>query len=159
MKTLYESILDDEDVLIQSTRDSINDPFKIFADIVKSDMSKDEFEKSVDIMFKDFITNTLNIDDNNLKWEVYSFTSRIKSVYLRDPESDDYLLALRYLFYDKALEVSIAKKNSEISEFYGIERKSYSKIYKKFRDSGFRAIKNGSSWQDPEHALYLMYIL
>ena len=47
MKTLYESILDDEDILVQDVKNTINDPFAIMIAAVDSNMNEYEFAKFI----------------------------------------------------------------------------------------------------------------
>ena len=82
MRTLYESILDDEDVLVDNVRKDMNNPFFCIATLIANKMDYRPLEKELMkwlnkiempfdgywVVTKDFITFTL--DDSNSKKEL-----------------------------------------------------------------------------------------
>ena len=63
MKTLYESILDDEDELIADTKKSVNDPLKLICNILNNGASEKEISDCIESgVLDDFFKDILLID-------------------------------------------------------------------------------------------------
>ena len=61
MRTLYESILDDEEVLINNTKELANNPLLWLIDAFKNNMSDEDILKGVENgLFDEFISTEKN---------------------------------------------------------------------------------------------------
>lgn len=76
MKSLYESILDDEDVLIKELKDSIKDPFTIMKTLFNSGLKPSEINDLLEerkMIFENWVKKNFPVFDKiNLKFYLYS---------------------------------------------------------------------------------------
>ena len=91
MKTLYESILDDEDVLISNIENSISDPFTAIVAAFNSGISKSDFENIIQgKIFDKFVEKELYLNPKDFFWNVLSFTDYMISMSLYNKETGEY---------------------------------------------------------------------
>lgn len=144
MKTLYESILDDEDILVQDVKNTINDPFAIMIAAVDSNMNEYEFAKFIRRgVFDKFIEEDLYLNPKYIYWSVKTFHDSIVSIALRRDDIDIDPLVIRYRRKTRILQIEIHKYSNygKIQKFFEYDK--YKKILSNIRKRGFK--KSNSS--------------
>lgn len=144
MKTLYESILDDEDELIGRAKDAFNDPFTAVIAAIDSGMSRDDLQKFISGgVFDEFIKNELYLDPKNHYWIVNTYTDSIASASLCNKDIEIYPFIIRYRRNSKIFDVELAKFNArgEVSKIFEYDK--YKKTLSHIRKRGFK--KSNSS--------------
>ena len=144
MKTLYESILDDEDVLVGDIKNTTNDPFT--AIVAAIDSGIDEYELAKFIaggVFDKFVNDELYLNSKDFYWEIATFDDSIVSIYLCKSDSNILPIVVRYRRKSRIL-------NFEIHKFSGwgvirdiFEYDKYKKTLSNIRKRGFK--KSNSS--------------
>lgn len=144
MKTLYESILDDEEVLVQGVKNTINDPFTIIIAAIDSGVDKDELAKFiVGGIFDKFVEDELYLNSKDFYWDIITFNDSIVSISLCKNNLDILPIVVRYRRKSRILNFEIRKFIS-----YGVirdifEYDKYKKILSNIRKRGFK--KSNSS--------------
>ena len=157
MRTLYESILDDEDVLINDVKKSINDPFAVLYLMLKEDRDSFEILETIqDGILDKFIEKKLFLDPKELEVNVVkrNLVSKIKFstkdeydpvfclMYFPDLPNDFNI----YIFSKECMENDMIYKisgNKEIETFPWLKTKfykQYSKVCSNIKKEGFKKI-------------------
>ena len=80
MRTLYESILDDEDVLVNDTKNSANDPFAVYIATVDNNVKNIELQTLLSNgLFDKFIKEELYLDPKDYFWGLLTYTDGVAS--------------------------------------------------------------------------------
>lgn len=144
MRTLYESILDDEDVLIDDVKDTVNDPFATIVAVIDSGVDENEFAEFIGRgVFDKFIEEDLYLKPKYVYWSVKIFNDSIVSMALRRDDIDIDPLVIRYRRKSRILQIEIHKYSNygKIQKFFEYDK--YKKILSNIRKRGFK--KSNSS--------------
>ena len=139
MRTLYESILDDEDVLIDDVKKSSNDPIEVFIAAIDSDMGRGDISKMLNGgLFNNFIKEELKLDPNDYFWMVHTYNHNIASAGLCSKKDNNfYPLIIRYVrkksFCIEFKQFSIYGEMRDITSY-----DQYKKTLGCFRKRGFK---------------------
>lgn len=139
MKTLYESILDDEDVLVQSVKDVINDPFNTMIAAVDSNMKEYEFTEFIrGGVFDKFIEEDLYLKPKYVYWAIRMFNDSIVSIALHRDDIDIDPLVIRYRRKTQMIQIEIHKYSiwGKIPKIFEYDK--YKKILSNIRKRGFK---------------------
>lgn len=139
MRTLYESILDDEDVLIDDVKKSSNDPIEVFIAAIDSDMSRDDISKMLNGgLFDKFIKEELKLDPKDYFFELNTYNDRIASASLKDKDNTITPFIIRYRRISKQFDVEIYKfsRYGRVSDIFEYDK--YKKTLSSFRKIGFK---------------------
>ena len=144
MKSLYESILDDEDILMGDIKNTINDPFA--AIVAAIDSGVDERDLAMFIasgIFDKFVDDELYLNSKDFYWNVMTFNDSIVSISLCKNNSDILPIVVRYRRKSRILNFEIHKFSSW--GVYGdiFEYDKYKKTLSNIRKRGFK--KSNSS--------------
>ena len=138
MRTLYESILDDEDVLVNDAKKSINDPFAVYIAAVDDNVKNTELQKLLSKgLFDKFIKEELYLDPEDYFWELNTYTDNIASASLRDKDSTIMPFIIRYRRKTKQFDIEIYKfsRSRRVSSIFEYDK--YKKTLSNFRKRGF----------------------
>jgi hypothetical protein len=91
MKTLYESILDDEDILIGNAIKDTNNPFQFVSDLMSNKVNLIDYKQEIDKVFKKFIKDL----KPNYPIKIVADTTGVKLSLNGNLESYDPLIILR----------------------------------------------------------------
>lgn len=146
MRTLYESILDDEEVLVQGVKDIINDPFTTMVAAVDSNMTEREFKFAEFIkrgIFDKFIKEELYLNREDFYWSINTFNDSIVSIALCHNDIDIDPLVIRYRRKTRIIQIEIHKYSNygKIQKIFEYDK--YKKILSNIRKRGFK--KSNSS--------------
>lgn len=144
MKTLYESILDDEDVLFGEVKKTLNPFVMIFNLLTSSGDIKNDIKTQTEIkkIFNKYLAEALPYNvTSNLKFEFSKDMLRILSYKLTRYNNELFMITRNNLEAVKALN---AKKGDEISILF-IEEKIFRK---EIKDYGFANLKHYRDWKD-----------
>lgn len=144
MKTLYESILDDEEILIGDIKNTINDPFITIVAAIDSGVDENELAKFIaGGVFDKFIEEDLYLKPKYVYWSVKTFNDSIVSIALRRDDIDIDPLVIRYRRKTRILQIEIHKYSNygKIQKFFEYDK--YKKILSNIRKRGFK--KSNSS--------------
>ena len=144
MKTLYESILDDEEILIGDIKNTINDPFVAIVAAIDSGMDEIDLAKFIaGGVFDKFVEEDLYLKPKYVYWSVKTFNDSIVSMALRRDDIDIDPLVIRYRRKTKILQIEIHKYSNygKIQKFFEYDK--YKKILSNIRKRGFK--KSNSS--------------
>ena len=139
MKTLYESILDDEEVLMSNVKDTINDPFAAIVSAIDSGVDESELVKFITGSALDkFVDDELYLNSKDFYWDVMTFNDSIVSISLCKNDSDILPIVVRYRRKSRILNFEIHKFSS-----WGVYRDifeydKYKKILSNIRKRGFK---------------------
>jgi hypothetical protein len=139
MKTLYESILDDEDVLIGNIKDTINDPFATIVAAIDSGMDEYELAKFIaGGVFDKFVNDELYLNSKDFYWDIMTFSNSMVSISLCNSKTNVFAIKVRYMRKSRILNFEITKFNS-----WGItkdifEYDKYKKALSNIRKRGFK---------------------
>ena len=139
MRSLCESILDDEDVLVQGVKSTIIDPFTTMIAAVDSNMNEYEFAKFIRRgVFDKFIEEDLYLNPKYIYWSVKTFNDSIVSIALRRDDIDIDPLVIRYRRKTRILQIEIHKYGNygKIQKFFEYDK--YQKILSNIRKRGFK---------------------
>jgi hypothetical protein len=154
MKTLYESILDDEEILISDVKNTINDPFATIVAAIDSGMNENELAKFIASgIFDKFVDNELYLNSKDFDWEVMTFNDSIVSISLCKNDSDILPIVVRYRRKSRILNFEIHKFSS-----WGVfrdifEYDKYKKTLSNIRKRGFKK----SNWSLDKIGNYNVY--
>ena len=124
MKTLYESILDDEDTLISNSIKDSQDPLNILAFLCKDKNVEDKILKKFDEgLFDDFLRDVISIDINDIKglgvtWRVVDY-SNFTSISLIT-RTFSVLFSIRYLRLKNKIVLSLYKPSGNVDNNYKV---------------------------------------
>jgi hypothetical protein len=139
MKALYESILDDEEILISDVKNTINDPFATIVAAIDSGMNENELAKFIASgIFDKFIDNELYLNSKDLDWEVMTFNDSIVSISLCHSNSKTLVVVIRYRKKSRILDLEIHKFSSWGSIRDIFEYDKYKKTLSNIRKRGFK---------------------
>lgn len=142
MRTLYESILDDEDVLINDVKKSIDDPFEIIYNLFINNTDVKDIQEVIDSgILNKFIEKKLFLNLNDLKIRVVEnpLVSKIK-ITVKD-QYDPVCYILYFSDYPDELTIHIfTKEYMESEKAYWLKTKFFnqlSKVRSNIRKEGF----------------------
>lgn len=144
MRTLYESILDNEDILVQGVKSTIIDPFTTMIAVIDSNITEPEFAEFIRRgIFDKFIKEDLYLNPKYAYLSVNTFNDLIVSMALRRDDIDIDPLVIRYRRKTRIIQIEIHKYSN-----YGVIQKifeydKYKKILSNIRKRGFK--KSNSS--------------
>lgn len=147
MKTLYESILDDEGVLADGLKKYADDPFIMMVTTIDSGANEEDFIKFISReirgMFDKFIKEELYLNREDFYWSINTFNDSIVSIALCHNDIDIDPLIIRYRRKTRIIQIEIHKYSN-----YGVIQKifeydKYKKILSNIRKRGFK--KSNSS--------------
>lgn len=111
MKSLYESILDDEDTLISNSIKDSQDPLNVLVSICKDKDNEDKILKKFDEgLFDDFLRDVISIDMNDIKgsgvtWRVIDYGNFVSISLIT--KNNGSLFTIRYFREKNRIEVQI----------------------------------------------------
>lgn len=144
MKTLYESILDDEDVLMSNVKDTINDPFAAIVAAIDSGVDENDLAKFIACgIFDKFVDDELYLNSKDFYWNVMTFNDSIVSISLCKNNLDILPIVVRYRRKSRILNFEIRKFISwgVIRDIFEYDK--YKKTLSNIRKRGFK--KSNSS--------------
>lgn len=143
MRTLYESILDDEDVLIQDTKEIANNPLVVIYEMFKNNEDQSRIIKLVeDGLLDEFLMDNFYIDrKKDLKCKIMSFgnTKNLQFNYYNSPYE---LIGFVYNKGFSGMDIKYMTKN-KIYEYYKYTGMENSKFYKQHTKIGNNLKKLG----------------
>ena len=154
MKTLYESILDDEDVLVNDTNKSINDPFAVYIAAVDNNVKNIEIQRLFSKgLFDKFIEEELYLDPKDYFWGLLTYTDSVASAGLRDKNNTIMPFVIRYRRKTKQFDIEIYKfsHHGRVSNIFEYDK--YKKTLSNFRKRGFKK----STWSLDKMGNYNVY--
>lgn len=154
MKTLYESILDDEDVLVNDTKNSANDPFAVYIAAVDNNVKNIELQKLLSKgLFDKFIKEELYLDPKDYFWGLNTYTDGIASASLRNKDNTIIPFIIRYRRKTKQFDIEIYKfsRSGRVSSIFEYDK--YKKTLSNFRKRGFQK----STWSLDKMGNYNVY--
>ena len=154
MKTLYESILDDEDVLVNDTEKSINDPFAVYIAAVDNNVKNIELQKLLSKgLFDKFIKEELYLDPKDYFWVLNTYTDGIASASLKNKDNTIVPFMIRYRRKSKQFDIEIYKfsHSGRVSDIFEYDK--YKKTLSNFRKRGFKK----STWSLDKMGNYNVY--
>ena len=151
MKSLYESILDDEDTLISNSIKDSQDPLNVLASICKDRGNEDKilkkFEKG---LFDDFLRDVISIDINDIKgsgvtWSVVDYGNFV-SISLITRQSSS-IFTLRCFRVKNKIEVEILRPGRSSGSAFKILQSTnyfdkYESVLIKLNNLGFEKSAN-----------------
>lgn len=144
MKTLYESILDDEDVLVQGVKNTINDPFISIVSAIDSGVDENDLVKFIaGGIFDKFINDELYLNSKDFDWDIMTFNDSIVSISLCHRNSKTFAIIVRYRRKSRILNLEIHKfsNRGSIRDIFNYDK--YKKALSNIRKRGFK--KSNSS--------------
>ena len=142
MKSLYESILDDEDILVNNANKSINDPFKIIYNLFINNADVKDIQEIIDSgILNKFIEKKLFLNLNDLKIHATEnpLVSKIKITI--KGQYDPVCCILYFPNFPDELTIHIfTKEYMEFEEVYWLKTKFFnqlSKVRSNIRKEGF----------------------
>jgi hypothetical protein len=139
MKALYESILDDEEILISDVKNTINDPFATIVAAIDSGMNENELAKFIASgIFDKFVDNELYLNSKDFDWEVMTFNDSIVSISLCYSNPKTLVVVIRYRKKSRILDLEIHKFSSWGSIRDIFEYDKYKKTLSNIRKRGFK---------------------
>jgi hypothetical protein len=154
MRTLYESILDDEDVLVNDTNKSINDPFAVYIAAVDNNVKNIELQKLLEKgLFDKFIEEELYLNPEDYFWGLNTYTDNIASASLRNKDNTIIPFIIRYRRKTKQFDIEIYKfsRSGRVSDIFEYDK--YKKTLSNFRKRGFKK----STWSLDKMGNYNVY--
>jgi hypothetical protein len=154
MRTLYESILDDEDVLVNDTNKSINDPFAVYIAAVDNNVKNIELQKLLAKgLFDKFIEEELYLNPEDYFWGLNTYTDNIASASLRNKDNTIIPFIIRYRRKTKQFDIEIYKfsRSGRVSDIFEYDK--YKKTLSNFRKRGFKK----STWSLDKMGNYNVY--
>lgn len=139
MKTLYESILDDEDELIDRAKDAFNDPFTAMVAAIDSGMDEYEFAKFIaGDVFDKFVNDELYLNSKDFYWNIMTFSNSMVSISLCNSKTNVFAIVVRYIRKSRILNFEITKFNSWgiIKDIFEYDK--YKKALSNIRKRGFK---------------------
>ena len=139
MRTLYESILDDEEVLINDVKKSIDDPFVAIAAAIDSGMDKYELVKFIaGGVFDKFVNDELYLNSKDFDWDIMTFNDSLVSISLCHRNSMTFAIIVRYRRKSRILNLEIHKFSNwgAIRDIFEYDK--YKKILSNIRKRGFK---------------------
>ena len=139
MKTLYESILDDEDILISDVKNTINDPFAAVVAAIDSGVDENELVKFIaGGIFDKFVNDELYLDLKDFDWDIMTFNDSIVSISLCHRNSKTIAIIVRYRRKSRILDLEIHKFSSRgaIMDIFNYDK--YKKALSNIRKRGFK---------------------
>jgi hypothetical protein len=139
MKTLYESILDDEDILIDNVKDTINDPFATIVAAIDSGMDEYELAKFIaGGVFDKFVNDELYLNSKDFYWDIMTFSNSMVSISLCNSKTNVFAIKVRYMRKSRILNFEIIKFNSRgiINDIFEYDK--YKKALSNIRKRGFK---------------------
>ena len=154
MKTLQEvineSILDNDDILMNDVKNSANDPFVVYMAAVDNNVKSVELQRLLlDGLFDKFIKEELYLDPEDYFMKLSTYTDRIASACLYSKKDISVCpLYIRYRKKTKQFDIEIYKFDSseKVSDIF--EYGNYKKILSNFRKRGFKKSNDpiGQMW-------------
>lgn len=144
MKTLYESILDDEDVLFGEVKKTLNPFVMIFNLLTSSEDIKNDIKTQTEIkkIFNKYLTEALPHEAiNNIKFKFSEDMLRVLSYKLTRYDEELFIITRNNL---EAVKTLNAKKGDKISILF-IDDKAFRKEVKAY---GFVNPKHYRDWRD-----------
>ena len=154
MKTLYESILDDEDVLVNDANKSINDPFVVYIAAIDNNIKSTELEELLSKgLFDKFIKEELYLDPKDYFWVLNTYTDGIASASLKNKDNTIVPFMIRYRRKSKQFDIEIYKfsHSGRVSDIFEYDK--YKKTLSNFRKRGFKK----STWALDKMGNYNVY--
>ena len=139
MKTLYESILDDEDILVGDIKNTINDPFAALVAAIDSGIDEYGLAKFIaGSIFDKFVDDELYLNSKDFYWNIVTFNDSIVSISLCNSDANILPIVVRYRRKSRILNFEIHKFSSwgvirDIFEYY-----KYKKTLSNIRKRGFK---------------------
>jgi hypothetical protein len=123
MKSLYESILDDEDTLISNSIKDSQDPLNVLISVCKERNNEDKILKKLDEgLFDDFLRDVISIDMNDIKpmvsWRVVDFGNFVSISLIT--KNNGSLFTIRYFRVQNKIEVEILKPGRSSGSAFNI---------------------------------------
>ena len=124
MKTLYESILDDEDILIGNSIKDSQDPFKILVSICKERNNEDKILKKFDEgLLDDFLRDVISIDMNVIKglgvnWRVIDYGNFVSISLIT--KTYCILFSIRYMRSSNRIIISLYKPSGSTGNSFKV---------------------------------------
>ena len=151
MKTLYESILDDEDTLISNSIKDSQDPLNVLVSICKDKNVEDKILKKFDEgLFDDFLRDVISIDINDIKglgvtWRVVDYGNFV-SISLTT-ERFSILFSIRYLRLKNKIVLSLYKPSGSTGNNFNVlvctnYFDKYRSTLRKIGKLGFKKVTN-----------------
>ena len=144
MKTLYESILDDEDILVGDIKNTTNDPFVAIVAAIDSGVDENELAKFIaGGIFDKFVNDELYLNSKDFDWDIMTFDNSLVSISLSHRNSKTFAIIIRYRRKSRILNLEIHKFSSwgAIRDIFDYDK--YKKILSNIRKRGFK--KSNSS--------------
>lgn len=154
MKTLYESILDDEDVLVNDANKSINDPFVVYIAAIDNNIKSTELQELLSKgLFDKFIKEELYLDPKDYFWVLNTYTDGIASASLKNKDNTIVPFMIRYRRKSKQFDIEIYKfsHSGRVSNIFEYDK--YKKTLSNFRKRGFKK----STWSLDKMGNYNVY--
>jgi hypothetical protein len=139
MKSLYESILDDEDVLIGDVKNTINDPFAALVAAIDSGVDENDLVKFIEGgIFDKFVNDELYLDLKDFDWDIMTFNDSIVSISLCHRNLKTIAIIVRYRRKSRILDLEIHKFSSRgvIMDIFDYDK--YKKALSNIRKRGFK---------------------
>jgi hypothetical protein len=139
MKSLYESILDDEDVLIGDVKNTINDPFAALVSAIDSGVDENELAKFIaGGIFDKFVNDELYLNSKDFYWDIMTFSNSMVSISLCNRKTNIFAIVVRYMRKSRILTFEITKFNSWgiIKDIFEYDK--YKKALSNIRKRGFK---------------------
>ena len=143
MKTLYESILDDEDVLIQDAKKSINPFVMIYTLLNNSRDIRDDFKTQMEIkkIFNKYLTEGLPYETtSNIR---FRFAPQLFTMYINKLSYNEDLITITQNNLEAAKELNTHKGDNIAILF--LDDKAFRKQVKEY---GFSNSKHYRDWKD-----------
>lgn len=124
MKSLYESILDDEDTLISNSIKDSQDPLNVLASICKDKYNEDKILKKFDEgLFDDFLRDVISIDMNDIKglgvtWRVVNYSNFVSISLITERFST--LFSIRYVRTSNKIILSLYKPSRNTGNNFNV---------------------------------------
>lgn len=163
MKSLYESILDDEDTLISNSIKDSQDPLNVLVSICKDKDNEDKILKKFDEgLFDDFLRDVISINMNDIKplgvtWRVVDYDNFVSISLITKRLSS--IFTIRYFRKTNKISIEIFKQGRAsgsafnillITNYFNKYRSTLRKLgklgFKKYTD-GFSSIRNEVTYE------------
>lgn len=141
---IRESILDDEDILVQNVKNTINDPFAALVTTIDSGVDENDLTEFIEEgIFDKFVNDELYLNLKDFDWEIITFNDSIVSISLCHRNSKTFAIVLRYIRKSRILNLEIHKFSSwgSIRDIFDYDK--YKKALSNIRKRGFK--KSNSS--------------
>ena len=140
MKSLYESILDDEDVLIGDAKNALNDPFAVMVATIDSGVDEYDLAKFIASgVFDKFVNNELYLNPKDFYWNIMTFNDSLVSMSLCKSDSNFFPIIVRYRRKSRILNLEIHEFRSwgasAIRDIFKCDK--YKKTLSNIRKRGF----------------------